>query len=95
MKILTKENAPEYFRGFIYSCRHCQKWIVMQEESESMYHYCNDKCRFKFIWEILNEYSDGEIKNSLTYKIPNFQLLKYDRTKWQFQLCKILVEETK
>ena len=80
---------------FTYSCDNCQKFNAFEKEPESMYIYCNDKCRFRFIWAILNEYSDDEIKNAMTYKVPKFQVLKFDRTKWQFQLTKIMVEETR
>lgn len=88
-----KEIVPNI--TYTRSCRHCQKFNDFDVEPESMYIYCNDKCRFRFIWNILNEYSNEEIKVALTYKIPKFQLFKFERSQWQFQLTKIMVEETK
>lgn len=77
------------------SCRHCQNFNDFKEEPEEMYIFCSDKCRFRFIWNILKQYSDEEIKIKMCYKIPKFQLFKFDRQQWMFQLTKIIMEETK
>ncbi len=75
------------------SCSGCQSFVDFDKPVETYHVFCCYDCKFKFIGFIINRYEDSEIKTVMILKVPGFKNIKFDRTKWKFQLNKILVEE--
>lgn len=75
------------------TCDWCQK--EAETDDEAVLFFDQDKCRFNYVWVRLKKYDDLEIKLMLIERIPKFRSLEFNRAKWQFQLCKIMVGATR